>query len=456
MALLDIFGETPSYYSGLLGDEELRKAQSYAQQQGLQNAAMALLQAGAPSRTPSGGALAIAQGLQMGQNAYRQAMQQGLEEKLNAMKVGQMLQDLKSQQQMKEIFPQVFKQVESPEMAAFKQQQMQLPEYERGMTPAPSQATTLQVDPNKLQALAMLSKDPLAAYGNIAKMVPELRKAGFIGGQQQENPFSVYSQDQTIPESIRTIAKQYEASYSRGLIDPEKVDERIRQLGEMTNRASTFAQTQQSLELQRQIMNDMKAQQIALQKQGLESSDQYKNLMAQIAQGNLALRQQTEANKPEQFSYSQKKEFDEITASKEDAKKAEANAAIAKRAAPLLEQAYGGVLEAGVKGVAGAIGISTQAKEANDKLAQLSNQLAVNAPKFSGPTSDRDAARYDAAVGDLANPKKSVESKRQALKDIQDLSRKTQSYAQQQENYFFNNNKSLRGFKFNENPYEGM
>jgi len=456
MALLDIFGDTPSYYGGLLGEEELRKAQSYAQQQGLQNAAMALLQAGAPSRTPGGGALAIAQGLQMGQNAYRQAMQQGLEEKLNAMKVGQMLQDLKSQQQMKEIFPQVFKQVESPEMAAFKQQQMQLPEYERGTMQAPAQATTLQVDPNKLQALAMMSKDPLAAYANIAKMVPDLRKAGFIGGQQQENPFSVYSQDQTIPESIRTIAKQYETSYSRGMIDPEKVDERIRQLGEMTNRATTFAQTQQSLEQQRQFMNDMKAQQLAMQKQGLESTDQYKSLMAQIAQGNLALRQQAEANKPEQFSYSQKKEFDEITASKEDAKKAETNAAIAKRAAPLLEQAYGGILEAGVKGVAGAIGISTQAKEANDKLAQLSNQLAVNAPKFSGPTSDRDAARYDAAVGDLANPKKSVESKRQALKDIQDLSRKTQSYAQQQENYFFNNNKSLRGFKFNENPYEGM
>ncbi len=117
MALLDIFGDTPSYYGGLLGEEELQRARDYAQQQALQNSAMALLQAGAPSRTPGGGALAIAQGLQMGQQAYKQAMQQGLEDKLNAMKVGQMLQDLKSQQQMKDIFPQVFKQVESPEIA---------------------------------------------------------------------------------------------------------------------------------------------------------------------------------------------------------------------------------------------------------------------------------------------------------------------------------------------------
>ncbi len=456
MALLDIFGETPSYYGGLLGDEELRKAKDYAQSQGLQNAAMALLQAGAPSRTPGGGALAIAQGLQMGQQAYKQAMQQGLEDKLNAMKVGQMLQDLKSQQQMKEIFPQVFKQVESPEMTAFKQQQSMLPEYERGMMQAPNQATTLQVDPNKLQALAMMSKDPLAAYANIAKMVPDLRKAGFIGGQQQENPFSVYTQDQTIPEAIRGIARQYETSYSRGMIDPEKVDERIKQLGEMTNRATTFAQTQDALNQQRQFMNDMKTQQMQMQAQGMQNTQEYKNLMAQIAQGNLALRQQVEQNKPEQFSYSQKKEFDQITEAKDEAKKADTNASIAKRAAPLLEKAYGGVLEAGVKGVAGAVGISTEAKDANDKLMQLSNQLAVNAPKFSGPTSDRDAARYDAAVGDLANPKKSIESKRQALKDIEDLARKSKSFATQQENYFFENKKSLRGFKFNENPYEGM
>ena len=80
MALLDIFGETPSYYGGLLGDEELRKAKDYAQSQGLQNAAMALLQAGAPSRTPGGGALAIAQGLQMGQQAYKQAMNESLKD----------------------------------------------------------------------------------------------------------------------------------------------------------------------------------------------------------------------------------------------------------------------------------------------------------------------------------------------------------------------------------------
>lgn len=102
MALLDIFGDTPSYYGGLLGEEELRKAQSYAQQQGLQNAAMALLQAGAPSRTPGGGALAIAQGLQMGQNAYRDAMGEALKGKLTQMQLEDMLQKRAEEKALRE------------------------------------------------------------------------------------------------------------------------------------------------------------------------------------------------------------------------------------------------------------------------------------------------------------------------------------------------------------------
>jgi hypothetical protein len=102
MALLDIFGETPSYYGGLLGDEELRKAKDYAQSQGLQNAAMALLQAGAPSRTPGGGALAIAQGLQMGQQAYKQAMNESLKDRLTQFQVQDMMQKRLEDQAMRQ------------------------------------------------------------------------------------------------------------------------------------------------------------------------------------------------------------------------------------------------------------------------------------------------------------------------------------------------------------------
>lgn len=437
MALLDIYGETPSYLGGLLGSDELKKLQEAAQGQSNLSMASALLQAGAPSRTPTGGALAIAQGLQQGQQAYRQALNQGLQEKMVAMQLGEQMRKVQDAARMREAFPKLFNVTETPAVTeqAWSGAPEQIGEYfKTGTVPTqtviPAQRS-VSVDTNKLQALAALSSNPLETYATLAKLVPDLRKAGFTGQVQGENPFDVFVADSTIPAPLRAAAVQYQKSYASGMLDPEKADERVRQLSQSIQSAQQFAQTQTGLE-------------------------QNRALMGQIALQNAETRKLAEQNKPEQFSYSQKKDFDVIQESKDEARKASANATIANRAAPLLEQAYSGVIEAGAKGAIGAVGFETAAKTANDQLVRLSNQLAVNAPKFSGPTSDRDAARYDAAVGDLANPRKTVESKRQALKDIQDLSRKAQGYATQQENWFYNNNKSLRGFKFEENPYDGM
>lgn len=437
MALLD-FGGTPQYLGGLLGEDELKRLQGQASDQAMINMATALLQAGAPSRTPGGGALAIAQGLQQGQQAYKSALNQGLQEKMIAMQMGEQIRKTQEAQRMREMFPQIFKVSETP--AVTEQAWSGSPEeignyFQTGQIPtrqvSPAQRN-VSVDTNKLQALAAMSSNPLETLSTMAKLVPDLRKAGFTGGQQNlENPFTVYANDATVPPALRQVALNYQKSYDAGLIDQETADKRLADLGARVQSAQQFAQTQQSLAEQRQQANALQAQM-------------------------LDIRKAAEANKPEQFSYSQKKDFDVVQQSMDDARKASTNAAIAQRAAPLLEKAYSGVIEAGTKGIAGAVGFETEAKTANDQLSRLSNQLAVNAPKFSGPTSDRDAARYDAAVGDLANPRKTVESKRQALKDIQDLSKKAQNYATQQENWFYNNNKSLRGFKFSENPYDGM
>lgn len=458
MALLDFFGTTPDYLSGLLGTDLDRYRQD-AQQQALQATALGLLQAGAPSATPGGGALSIARGLQMGQQAYKQALREGVQEKLAGLQINEMLRKTQEAERMRTMFPQIFNVTQTPEQQTIFGQPSQVIRDEEGNLMPGAQVTPAQrqvsVDLNKLQALAAQSGNPLETLSTFAKLVPDLRKAGFVGGQQQENPFALFAQDETIPANIRAIAKQYEQSYARGMIEPEKVDERIRQLGEATGRATQQQQTREFQESQAKFMNDMRQQQLALQQAGLESSNQYKALTAMIAQGQLDLKRQAEANKPEQFSYAQKKDIDLITELKDESRKAATNASIAQRAAPLIEQAYTGKVEAGIKGLAGAVGISTEAKIANDQLAQLSNQLAVNAPKFSGPTSDRDAARYDAAVGDLANPSKTPESKQAALKEIQTLSKKAKSYATQAENYFAEK-KTLRGFEFKENPYDGM
>jgi hypothetical protein len=449
MDLSNLFPQAPSYISGLLGEDEADRLRRQAQQSGLLNIGLSLLAGAGPQPQRTGIGQLLAQGVMAGQQASRNAYEQAVKDKMMQQQLQEMAAKQQRQAQIREIFPQVFTETVVPGQEIKTYQSMTPQQIESAVGKpdfvAPSVTTVippkkqLSIDTNKLQALAMLSEDPLAGLANIAKIVPELRKAGFAGEQtQQENPFAIFSTDPTLPAPIRAIAKQYETSYQRGLLDPEKVDERIKQLGDAAQRASQNVSSEQ---LRRDQMAQSAA--IAAGQQSLQGA-------------MLELRRAAEEAKPEQFSYAQKKDFDAVTESRDEAKKAASNASIASRAAPLLQDAYSGMFEAGAKNLAGAIGISTKAKDANDKLTQLSNQLAVNAPKFSGPTSDRDAARYDAAVGDLANPKKSIESKQQALRDIQDLSKKAQNYANQQENYFYQNKKSLRGFVFKENPYEGM
>jgi hypothetical protein len=447
-----------------LGEDELNRVRQQAQQQALQNTALALLQAGAPSRTPGNEALAIAQGLAGGQQAYRQTMQEGLQDKMQQMQIQDYQRKQQEaqaqrtrQEQMRQMFPQIFTQTVTPEQQTIFGETAPVVRDDEGnllpgaqITPAQRQ---ISVDPNKLQALAMLSNDPLAAYSQIAKLVPDLRKAGFVGGMQQENPFTIFSKDETIPAPLRAVAAQYERSYATGQIDQDAANKAVETIGQRVQSAQQFAQTQSGLNQQREIMNDLKQQQLAFQQQGLTASQEYKNLMAQIAQGQLDLRRATEANKPEKFSYSQQKDFDIVRKANEEARTAEDSASIADRAIPLVSQAYGGRLESALKNVAGAVGYSTQAKDANDALLRLQNQLAVKTPKFSGPTSNADATRYDKAVGDLANPSVSGTEKLRALKDIKELSEKAKNYASQQENYYYQNNKSLRGFNFEDNPF---
>jgi hypothetical protein len=452
-------GNTTTGLDSLLNADQRR----LMNQQANLSAAAALLAASGPSRQRVGLGQALGAAMQAGQQGYQQARAGSLQELLLGEKLKE-TQDARTRQaEMSKLFPQVFQRTATPETTGIPG----FPDFagrddEGNLLPG-AQVTPgsmqLRVDPNKLQALAMLSKNPLESLGQIAKLVPDLRKAGFIGaGTQADNPFSVFTSDQTIPQNVRNVAQQYANSFSSGALDPEKVDDRVKTLAEMAQRAQQFNITQDEKEANRARMEaQFKQSQDALEafrRQGLENSAQARALASSIQQQSLDMRREAAANKPEQFSYSQKKDFDTVQRTLETAKSAEDSASLATRAAPLLSQAYGGRIESGIKGLAGAVGISTSAKEANDQLTQISQQLALKTPKFSGPTSDADAKRYDKAVGDLANPSVSQASKIAALQDIQNLARKQADFARQQENFYFANNKSLRGFSFTEsNPF---
>jgi hypothetical protein len=272
MALLDsLYGETPSYYGGLLGEDELKRLQGRASDQSQMALATALLRAGAPSRTPGGGALAIAEGLQMGQQAYKQALNQGLQEKMQGMQVQDLLRKQQEAQQIRQLSSQLI----NPAVAAgemnFSGSPDQIAQYFQtpGQTviPTTSQAMPASVNMNVASRIAQLSADPLAAYSNLAKLVPDLRKAGFVGaGTQGENPFDIFVADATIPAPLRAAAAQYQKSYASGQLDPEKADERVRQLAQSVQSAQQFAQTQAGLQENREFTRMMAGQGAATQR----------------------------------------------------------------------------------------------------------------------------------------------------------------------------------------------
>jgi hypothetical protein len=435
-------------FGGLLfggGGTGLEDYLSADQQSGIRNqallqAAAALLSAGGPSERPVSLGQALGGALQAGQQGYQQAQQGAIQNLLTRQK----LQEADRAAQMRKLYPQIFKETITPEQMTIAGIPARVVRDDEGnlmpnaqVTPAQRQIT---IDPSKLQALTALSSDPLATLASVSKLVPDLRRAGFLTTGAQENPFTIFTQDPTIPASIKAVATRLEKSYASGLIDEEKADQRMRELGESVRNAQQFQQT--------------KAQQASQFAQTAAGTEEARIFARQQADALLALRQQAEANKPETFSYAQKKEFDVVQEDLNQAKQARDTASIADRAAPLIEQAYSGRLESTFKNVAGGLGFSTDAKDANDSLLRLQNQLSVKTPKFSGSTSNADAARYDKAVGDLANPSVSGATKLTALREIKTLAAKAADYAQQQENYYYSNNKSLKGFKYTpSNPF---
>ncbi len=175
MALLDFYGQTPDYYGGLLGTDELNRLRQQAQEQGTLNMATALLQAGAPSRTPGGGALAIAQGLQMGQDAYRKALNQGLQEKMAGLQVEDLLRKRQEEQAVRRFLPQIMQ-------PGAVEQNWQSPDqigqyFQTGAIPTQQGQSTVNRD--ALQRLALAAPEQFAKLSSSLKALqPEYKAVG--------------------------------------------------------------------------------------------------------------------------------------------------------------------------------------------------------------------------------------------------------------------------------------
>lgn len=246
--LLDIFGTGGADTMGLLGmsPEDIQRNRDDAQAQALYALAGRLFKGGNTGQS-------IAEGLQAGQQAYRGGMQNVLQEQLQNVQLQDMIRKRQQEQQalaeqqrvqgivQKAYRPETF--AETPLTNIYGQEIA-------GPNMPQSKGTGLTQDiVNQL----MTSEQGQAKLAQLSKLVPEMRKANLTGQQQQENPFSMFAQDETLPANLKNIAKQYEKSFPN--LDPETVDKRVAQLGEMAQRASQFQQTAAATQSQREQSN---------------------------------------------------------------------------------------------------------------------------------------------------------------------------------------------------------
>ena len=122
-----------------------------------------------------------------------------------------------------------------------------------------------------------------AAISQFAKVIPDLRRIGAMGAPE-DNPFKVFLEDQTIPKTVQTLAKQYSTSLEKGILDPEKVDAKAKELAEMTQRISQFEQNQTQIKNNQEMLAGLKSQGLENSRQSLMIQQQNSNIAAQNSQ----------------------------------------------------------------------------------------------------------------------------------------------------------------------------
>ena len=394
--LLDIFGTSGQDTMGLLGmsPEDIGRSRDEAQAQALYALAGRLFKGGS-------GASSVLEGLQQGQQAYRQAMQGGMQEQLQKAQLQEMLRKRQQEQAAlaeQQRVQQIIKRANSPKVFAD--------------TPLTNMFGQEVAGPNQPQAKGMgLTQDVVnqligsqqgqAALGQMADLMPKLRKAG-IGVEQkaEDNPFLVFTQDETVPKNIKTLAEQYAKSWSSGRLDPDVADKRVAELASMTQRAQDKDTAQANLKAQQEQMNEFK-------RQGLAQSAEARALQGEIAKANLAIAQANAEAKAEERNKP-------VTEAKE-------SLSLINQAEKLLDKATASLTGTGVDVLAGAVGVSTEGAKAAAQLKAIQGALVSKMPKMSGPQSDKDVLLYREMAGQIGDSTLPVDTRKAAIETIRQI-----------------------------------
>jgi len=405
--LLDIFGTSGQDTMGLLGmsPEDIKRSRDDAQAQALYALAGRLFQGG------RGGA-SIVEGLQQGQQAYRTAMQGGLQQQLQNAQVQDMLRKRQQEQATlaeQQRVQQVLRRATGPEV---------FPE-----TPLTNMMGQEVAGPNMPQPKGMgLTQDVVnqligsqqgqAALGQMADLMPKLRRAG-IGVEQrpEDNPFLVFTQDETIPKNIKILAEQYAKSWSSGRLDPDVSDKRVAELSAMNQRAQDKQIAQDNIKAQQDNVRAQQEQMAEFRRQGLAQSNEARALQAEIAKGNLELRRLETETKLEAKAEERNKPIAE----------AKESISLINQAEKLLDKATASLTGTGVDVLAGAVGVSTEGAKAAAQLKAIQGALVAKMPKMSGPQSDKDVLLYREMAGQIGDSTLPVGTRKAALETIREI-----------------------------------
>jgi hypothetical protein len=112
--LARLFGSQPSYMGQLMGADDAERLRQEAQRQGLLGTGIGLLMASGPSAQRQNIGQIIGQGLMSGQQAYRGAMQQAVQDKMMGLQLAEMTRKQKAMETARQELPKLVQTTETP------------------------------------------------------------------------------------------------------------------------------------------------------------------------------------------------------------------------------------------------------------------------------------------------------------------------------------------------------
>ena len=220
----------PSYYEGLLSEDDMSSLRLQSLASGLLGAGAAFSRAGAPSLMPQGGGFSEAlQGFNQG---YQGQLDSALQNMLKATQVQELVRKQKEAQQLRQLYASAA----TPKYQTIPGAQTPIPSDVNFEYPAVTQAPATQklvgydYDLSKIIPQLQASGN-FAAIKDIAESTKALRQSGLMGGGQAPSPFAAYTQ--AASPQVRALATQLEQGFKTGVIDEETAYKRLDSLARM-------------------------------------------------------------------------------------------------------------------------------------------------------------------------------------------------------------------------------